>query len=123
MPIYDYKCEDCKGFFTEAHSFKEKLSNCSLCKSTNIHKAIMSFATKTENSLEGLMRKHEEQGKADVARFQKDDTFAANISGASDANHEKKLQKVLQEQSVKNERAIKTINEGQTSKAIKRAKQ
>ncbi len=114
MPTYDYKCKDCTESFVEVHSFKSTSSGCPHCKSSEVEKTISLFAAKTDQSFEKALRKYERQGIKDNQRFHKDDKFAANITGADDPNHKKKITKVLQDQAKKNEESrkkVKRVNE------------
>ena len=105
MPIYDYKCDDCEELFTEMHSMNDKIDSCRFCNSESVHKTVMKFAAKTENTLDQAERKLEERASKDRKRYAEDDKFAANITGADDPNHEKKLQKQLSKQQKKNDAA------------------
>jgi len=109
MPIYDYKCDECEDIFTEMHSMSASSEGCPSCKSSNVHKTVMKFAARTENTLDHDLRKAEERSVKDQKRYAEDDKFAANITGADDPNHEKKLQKVQQEQKAKNDKAREKI--------------
>lgn len=107
MPTYDYKCENCNKLFTAIHSIKEKCNVCNYCNSSNVHKTISLFAAKTENSLEHSFRKHQDQFKKDMERFQKDDNFAANITGYDDPNSAARMEKILKEQQQKQLQSLK----------------
>jgi putative FmdB family regulatory protein len=109
MPTYDYKCNFCNNFFISVHSTKDRASKCPHCHSEKVEKTISLFAAKTESSLEGVMRHHEAQSKKDIERFWKDDKFAANITGADDPEHGKKLSKALNQLEQKNAAAREKI--------------
>lgn len=109
MPTYDYKCESCKGSFTTVHGIKEKASSCLLCSSSEVKKTISPFAAKTENTLEHKMRHLQDQAYKDTVRVLKDDSFAANLSGADDIDHAAKRYKAEQDMHEKNERARQAI--------------
>lgn len=109
MPIYEYKCNNCEDTFTEAHSHKVKSKGCKSCKSDNVQKTLPLFASKTDRTVEKLLETYTAQGHKDLERYAKDDKFAANVSGASDRDHEAKLQKVLQEAHAKNEKSRKAL--------------
>jgi putative FmdB family regulatory protein len=114
MPTYDYRCESCKENFIAIHGMKEKALGCPLCSSIEVKKTISLFAAKTENTLEHQMRHLEQQAFKDTVRLIKDDSFAANLSGADDTNHEAKKQKAMQEMHEKNERARQAIKRAET---------
>ena len=109
MPTYDYKCNVCKEPFFAIHSIKDRAKDCPSCGSIEIEKTISLFAAKTEVSLENLSRKFKDQAVKDIKRFNTDDKFAANLTGADDSNHQAKLNKVLNEQKKKNNEARKKI--------------
>lgn len=109
MPTYDYKCRTCKKGFVVVHSIKDKVKECSLCGSEQVEKTISLFAAKTEVGIEHLDRKMKEQAVKDIKRFNTDDKYAANITGADDPEHQAKLAKVMKEQHKKNEEARKNL--------------
>jgi putative FmdB family regulatory protein len=109
VPTYDYKCRSCKEAFLAIHSIKDKAKDCPTCGSVEIEKTISLFAAKTEVSLENMNRKFKEQAVKDIKRFNTDDKFAANLTGADDVNHQAKLNKVLEQQRKKNDEARKKI--------------
>ena len=109
MPTYDYKCNSCGNAFEEIHSIKETSKGCPTCNSVEVKRTISMFAAKTEQSFGKALENYKQQGIKDNQRFHKDDKFAANITGADDPNHKKKLQKVLREQHAKNEKSRKSL--------------
>lgn len=109
MPTYDYKCNDCENTFVCVHGMNSRVSECVLCQSENVEKIISMFAAKTEAGLEGMLRHHQSQAKKDIDRFWKDDKFAANVTGADDAEHGVKLSKALGELKHKNDEARKKL--------------
>lgn len=113
MPTYDYKCKSCGESYVEVHSISGSSKGCPYCNSEEIELQISLFAAKTENSFDKALTIYEKQGRKDLERFATDDTFAANVTGADDPNHHKKLQKVLRDQAKKNDEARKKIKRKQ----------
>lgn len=109
MPTYDYKCQECNTKYAEIHSINDGSQGCPECGSDQVEKMVSLFASKTEQSFDKALELYEQQGKKDLDRFNKDDKFAANVTGASDPNHHKKLQKVINDQVKKNNEARKKI--------------
>ena len=106
MPTYNYKCEDCKQAYCVIHSINDKHSKCNHCDSSNIHKTISLFAAKTESGLDSSFRNYQEQFSKDMERFQKDDNFAANITGYDDPGSVERTKKVMEEQKKKQQEAL-----------------
>lgn len=107
MPSYNYKCNECGEVFVVIHSISQKHDKCNTCYSTNIEKTISLFAAKTENTLDHAFRSYETQFKKDIERFQKDDTFAANVTGFDDPNSVARMNKILTEQKQKQSESLK----------------
>jgi len=120
MPTYDYKCQECNQKYTEIHSFKFKSTGCPYCSSKEVTIIPSGFAAKTDQSFEKMLAIYEKQVVKDKERFNKDDKFAANITGADDLEHSKKLDKVLEEQHQKNQASIKKMQESNDKNIIKK---
>jgi len=112
MPIYSYKCRDCKKNFQVVHSIKEKWAACLLCESKEIEKAITLFAANTETTLESKQRHYDIQKERDLDKFQKDDKFAMNITGQDDPNSEKRKQGLIADQQKKQAEKLAKIKQG-----------
>jgi putative FmdB family regulatory protein len=109
VPTYDYKCKACGDRYVDIHSIKQTSQGCPSCQSPDVEKVISPFSAATERSLERVFDKYQQQAVKDNQRFHKDDTFAANITGADDPNHNKKLSKVLADQQAKADAARQKI--------------
>lgn len=101
MPTYDYICKECNIKYVEVHSFRSPSKGCPSCRSSNVDKTISNFAAKTDRTFEKSLKAYEDQGVKDIQRFWKDDKFAANITGADDPDHAKKLEQAQKKQSAK----------------------
>ena len=53
MPIYVYECNKCKSITKKRHSIKDKLTDCSSCKSANTLKRVLSSFIKIDKQKAG----------------------------------------------------------------------
>lgn len=109
MPAYDYKCDECGTTVSVVHSIKDTHDKCNTCGSAKIAKTVVPFLSNTETSQEAQHRHHEVQMVKDLERYQKDDKFAANVTGADDANSDKRKQEAMQSAAAKAKSKQETI--------------
>ena len=121
MPTYDYKCKVCEQKYVEAHSFSTTSVGCPHCKSEDVFQIPSGFAARVDQSFDKALVHYEKQIAKDIDRFNKDDKFAANVTGADDPEHQTKLNKVLSDQQKKNDNSLKKMKES-TEKNIVRKK-
>lgn len=50
MPVYEYRCNDCKKHFTKLVIKKDIVIKCSYCKSTDVEKLISTFKTSSSST-------------------------------------------------------------------------
>lgn len=111
MPTYSYKCKNCDYSFEQIHGIQDKVFCCPKCQDEKVVRVPTQIRANTDISEESRMRHAEAQMMKDLEKYQKDDNFAANITGQSDSKSEERkrghLEGELRKQTSKREK-IKT---------------
>lgn len=110
MPIYYYKCNKCNTKFenTQVLSSGQEVE-CPSCRELDTFRIPTSIRANTDTGEEARVRHTLELMEKDLERFQKDDNFAANVTGQSDSKSTDRHNELVMKEVAKQNKAREKI--------------